>query len=275
MAKLNFLLILCLFIISPGCNKHTAISQKNSPVDTTASGQKQSEEKFYIGEGEEYKTPYYIFRGEVDTPKIIIDGGIHGDEIAGYMACDTLVKYLKVEKGTVYVIPRLNRLACLAVKRGLKNDFNRSFPGDKNSRDFEYRLAYEFMHFIDSIRPAAVINHHEARNRYNEEAYRKNPDNAFGQVLITCLTPPEDLLKRALKTLNSLIENSEYDFNIQYYPIQPNHSLDNIVSKLHVKSYTVETYRGYALPDRINMHLKSDESFLKETGITYTLPSRN
>lgn len=275
MRKPFLFLLVSLLFISSGCKKQNLNSQNITSADTITAEKSDVTASHYLGSSDEYKTPYYIFQGEIDTPKIIIDGGIHGDEIAGYMACDTLIRYLKVTKGTVIVIPRLNRPACLAVKRGLKNDFNRSFPGAPNSSDYEFRLAYEFMHFIDSIRPVAVINHHEARNKYDAMEYKKNPDKAFGQVLITCLAPSEDMLKDALKTLNGLIANPGYVFNIQYYPIQPNHSLDNIVSKLHVKSYTVETYRGFRLPDRIKMHIQSDESFFKTVGIEYSLQSLN
>ena len=275
MKKLFLFLLVSLLFICFGCKKQNQTAPVITSGDTVTAEKSVVTASHYLGSSNEYKTPYFIFQGVIDTPKIIIDGGIHGDEVAGYMACDTLVRYLKVTKGTVIVIPRLNKPACLALKRGLKNDFNRSFPGTPNSSEYEFRLAFEFMRFIDSIRPVAVINHHEARNKYDPEEYKKNPDKAFGQVLITCLTPSEDMLITALNNLNDLIQNPVYKFTIQYYPIQPNHSLDNIVSKLHVKSYTVETYRGFLLPDRIKMHIQSDESFFKTIGIEYSLQSLN
>ena len=169
MKKLFLFLLVSLLFICFGCKKQNQTAPVITSGDTVTAEKSVVTASHYLGSSNEYKTPYFIFQGVIDTPKIIIDGGIHGDEVAGYMACDTLVRYLKVTKGTVIVVPRLNKPACLALKRGLKNDFNRSFPGTPNSSEYEFRLAFEFMRFIDSIRPVAVINHHEARNKYDPE----------------------------------------------------------------------------------------------------------
>jgi len=282
MTKKLFILLLsvsCLFFTD--CGKKNGES-KSKPLFTDSNKNVAEQSKTdtsiyvnYLCENDIGRTPYYILKGKTETPVIIIDGGIHGDEIAGYMACDTLLKYLKVTEGTVVIIPKLNLPACNATRRGLKNDFNRVFPGNKDSDDYEYRLAYYFMNFIDSLKPDVVINHHEARTKFDSEEYRKNPDKAFGQVLITCITPSEELLKNALKNLNGKIIKPEFLYNIQYYPLQPNHSLDNIVSKLKIKSYTVETYRGFRIADRIKMHLLADLAFFEEIGIKYEFPEIN
>lgn len=272
MKKLNLLIVFAILFFSCSKESKKDVSVENKTVTETKESQKViTPKKYYIGQ-DDYKTPYYVFEGEKKGATVIIDGGIHGDELSGYMACDTLVKYLQVTEGTVIVIPRLNLKACEANQRGLKHDFNRSFPGDKYSSDYEFKLAYTFMAFVDSVKPVCVINNHEARTRYNYQEYIKNPDKAFGQVLITCIKPYEEFLEKSLVTLNSKISSDEFAFNIQHYPIQPNHSLDNIVSKLNIKSYTVETYRGYKLPDRIKMHIMADLSFLETAGVKYLYP---
>lgn len=273
--KILIFVFILFYYIHLNCGKDSNSSKKNDLFpgeNKTVLDEPKADSSVivkYLSESDVCKTPYYILKGKTELPIIIIDGGIHGDEVAAYMACDTLLKYLKVDTGTVVIIPRLNILACNAVKRGLKNDFNRVFPGDKNSADYEYRLAYEFMKLVDSLKPEVVINHHEARNKFDREEYKVNPDKAFGQVLITCITPNEDLITKALNNLNEKIKKPEYLYNIQYYPLQQNHSLDNIVSKLKIKSYTVETYRGFNLVDRIKMHLLADQAFFEEIGIKY------
>ncbi|MCX6159177.1 MAG: succinylglutamate desuccinylase/aspartoacylase family protein [Ignavibacteriae bacterium] len=272
----NIIILFLFAVIFLSCkNKATNIALPNKDSSNKYDSLEASNTKsnFILGKDIYYQTPYYVFKGKETNPVVIIDGGIHGDEISGYMSCDTLAKYLKVSKGTVYIIPRLNINACKEIKRGLKNDFNRSFPGDKNAVDYEFRLAYDFMNFVDSLKPVCVINNHEARTKYDANEYRKNPDKAFGQVLITCISPSDELLIKSLANLNSRIKENEFLFNIQYYPIQPNHSLDNIEAKLNTKSYTVETYRGYKLEERIKMHIMADLSFLEESGIKFEYPN--
>lgn len=86
-----------------------------------------------LGEYEEYETPYFIYRSEYEYPKILIDACIHGDEIAGAMACDTVMKYIDVMKGTVVFIPRVNIKAYNTGVRGVNVDLNQFFPEEKTA----------------------------------------------------------------------------------------------------------------------------------------------
>src|SRR5688572_25885842 len=73
-----------------------AVSFSSYSADSTASGQYNFVKMDYLGLNDEYETPYFVFQGEKLGPVMILDGGIHGDEIASYMACDSIVKYLKL-----------------------------------------------------------------------------------------------------------------------------------------------------------------------------------
>lgn len=50
----------------------------------------------------------YIFKGEEEGGSTLILGGTHGNEPSGLMAAILLVENAKVDKGTLYVIPRTN-----------------------------------------------------------------------------------------------------------------------------------------------------------------------
>jgi succinylglutamate desuccinylase len=226
--------------------------------------------KNILGENEEYETPYFVFVGDKEYPKIVIDACIHGDEIAGTYACDSVMKYIKVKSGTVIFVPKVNIKAFNTGVREVNIDLNQVFPGNSKSTLYEERLAFDFMKLVEDFKPDVVINLHEAWTRFNETLYQKHNDKSFGQVLITNKDTTPVFLDNALLRINSLIENPENKFRVQYFPYKPNHSMDNIIEKLKTASFTVETLRTLPLEERIDYQIICILAFLNETGIKYT-----
>jgi uncharacterized protein len=222
-----------------------------------------------IGDTTEYRTPFIIIRSDKEYPKIIIDAGMHGDEVAGAYACDTVMKYIEILEGSVIFVPRLNINAFNAGVRQLGVDLNHVFPGKKESVYYEERLAYDFMSFIEQVNPNLVINLHEAWTKFDENLYNKQKDKSFGQVLITNKDTIPAFLETALVKINEHIENKENKFRIQIFPYKENHSMDNINEKLKIPSYTVETLRILSLEERINYQIICILTFIKEAGIKF------
>lgn len=226
----------------------------------------------YFGLNDEYETPYFIFKGKKPGPVMMLDGGIHGDEIASYMACDSIVKYLNLYSGTLIVIPRTNIKACQQNTRQVNFDFNHAFPGDITAELFEYRLAYEFMWMVDSVKPDLIINLHEARTKWSPKALT-DPEKAYGQIVISCLQPFEELLVRSVDNMNKRIPEGDYQFHTHYYSYRDHSSLDNFVSKFNIKSYTVETYRGFDIDARVKLQLIAALQFMEEIGLEFSFPA--
>lgn len=225
----------------------------------------------YFGLNDIYETPFFVFKGLLEGPVMILDGGIHGDEIASFMACDSIVKYIKVTRGTLIVIPRTNIQACEMNVRQVNFDFNHAFPGDLLAEEFEYRLAYEFMWLVDSVKPDLIINLHEARTKWTPKALT-DPEKAYGQIVISCLQPFEELLVRTVDNMNKKIPPGDFQFNTHYYSYRDHSSLDNFVSKFNIKSYTVETYRGFDINDRVKLQLIASLQFMEELGLEFDYP---
>lgn len=223
----------------------------------------------FIGENTEYQTPYYILRSETEYPKILIDAGIHGDEIAGIYACDTVMKYINILDGSVGFVPKVNIQAIKSNTRGLGVDLNQVFPGDINGTIYEEKLAYDFMKFVDDFRPDYVINLHEAWTKFNENTYAKQKDKSFGQTIITNTEEHSDFLIRSHLKINTFITNPETKFRIQYFPYKANHSMDNIIEKLKIPSYTIETLRTLDLRERIEYHIICILTFIEEAGVKF------
>jgi predicted deacylase len=64
---------------------------------------------------------------------MMVTGGIHGDEPAGYLAADEIATWA-IDRGTLLVLPRANVPAIAFRTRNAPGepDLNRTFPGDKN-----------------------------------------------------------------------------------------------------------------------------------------------
>ncbi len=261
--KLKFFVVL-LFVVSQSVFSFSDTSSHSEPAQYTFVRQD------YFGLNDDYETPYFVFKGKKPGPVMILDGGIHGDEIASYMACDSIVKYLNLYSGTLIVIPRTNIIACKQNTREVNFDFNHAFPGDITNDTYEYRLAYEFMWLVDSVKPDLIINLHEARTKWSPKALT-DPEKAYGQIVISCLQPFEELLVRSVDNMNKNIPEGDFTFHTHYYSLRTYSSLDNFVTKFNIKSYTVETYRGFAIEDRVKLQIIASLQFMEEIGLEFSI----
>lgn len=238
----------------------------------------QAQEKFYhqlkqdlIGQNDIYETPYYVLIGKTENPKMVLHGGIHGDEIAAYMACDTILKYINLLEGTLMIIPRVNIIACRQNTRYINMDLNHAFPGDIQSDIYEYRLAHEFMWLVDSLKPDLIINLHEALTKYDPR-FQDDSEKAYGQIIITNTKPYENILENALNNMNDKIISLDYKFHVHYYGFRSYSSMDNFISKFNVLSYTIETYRGFSVEDRVKLQVIASLQFMQEIGLKFEYP---
>lgn len=266
-------LLIFLFVLS-----HSTFGSKHVEKHRIAEDSLKTPTKFYhliksytLGYNDVYETPYYALIGEKENPKILVHGGMHGDEIAGYMVCDSIIKKINLLEGTLIIIPRLNIQACRQNTREINIDLNHTFPGDITSDTYEFRLAHEFMWLVDSIHPDIIINLHEALTKYNPYAVNDS-EKAFGQVLITCVKPYESILENAFIHMNENIQRDDFKFHIHFYTFHDYSSLDNFVAKFEIKSYTIETYRGFDVADRIKLQEIAVLQFMTEAGLKYEYP---
>jgi len=82
-----------------------------------------------------WQTPYYTVDSAVEGPTLLIIGGIHGNEPAGYRAAEQ-IRHWPIVQGKLVVVPAANRLGLKANTRFLpgepdeRRDLNRNFPGE-------------------------------------------------------------------------------------------------------------------------------------------------
>ncbi|MBD3830553.1 MAG: succinylglutamate desuccinylase/aspartoacylase family protein [Arcobacter sp.] len=122
--------------------------------------------------------------GEKKGNTLLVIGGIHGDEPGGYFAPAFLEKHYKIKKGSVWIVPNINKDSIIANNRGIYNDMNRKFSNiDKNDPD--YPNVTKIKKIILDKKVDLVLNLHDGHGffRKNYENAIFNP-NAWGQATI-------------------------------------------------------------------------------------------
>ena len=91
--------------------------------------------------------PIYVFNAKKPGPTILVQAGLHGDEINGIEIVRRMLqqKRLKVRKGAIIAVPILNIFGFIHFSRDVPDgkDVNRSFPGTKTG-SMASRIAYHY-----------------------------------------------------------------------------------------------------------------------------------
>ena len=137
--------------------------------------------RFTFFAGTQYPLDVHFLRGKEPGPTVMVQGGIQGDEVSGYLAAQILTR-AQVHKGNLIIIPRANVPTVLAKKRQINVDLNRRFDQDYNAF-FEDRLARAIRFLLR--RSDAFIHLHEGSGFYHPTYVDglRNPGR-YGQSII-------------------------------------------------------------------------------------------
>ncbi|MGZ3597608.1 MAG: M99 family carboxypeptidase catalytic domain-containing protein [Syntrophales bacterium] len=166
----------------------------------------------------------YVISGEEKGPTLLIIAGIHGDESGGYLTAERYAD-VKVKKGTLIIVPRLNLPAVVKGKRqGLSGDMNRLFhlPEDTyTTPDTKVvNLAKSLIKRADY-----VLNLHQGEGFYSPKwiSHKRNPFR-WGQCNVIDAPifdlPNGDKLelasfaKKIASSSNSKINDQKYHFQV-------------------------------------------------------------
>ncbi|WP_411029474.1 succinylglutamate desuccinylase/aspartoacylase family protein [Spongiimicrobium sp. 3-5] len=147
--------------VNPGQNKLLTISIDRLPTGTLID------------------IPIYVFNAKKPGPTILIQAGLHGDEINGIEIVRRMLyeKRFKITKGAVIAVPILNIFGFIHFSRDVPDgkDVNRSFPGNRTG-SMASRIAYhyvsEIMHQMDfgiDLHTGANQRNNFPQIRYTEE----------------------------------------------------------------------------------------------------------
>ncbi len=122
--------------------------------------------------------PIYVFNAKKAGPTMLVQGGLHGDEINGVEIIRRMLfeGCYKINSGAVIVLPLLNIFGFIHFSRQVPDgkDVNRSFPGVKNG-SLAARIAYEVTHkvlpqidFGIDLHTGGAQRHNHPQIRYTE-----------------------------------------------------------------------------------------------------------
>lgn len=208
-------------------------------------------------------TPYYILHGAEPGPTVVVIGGVHGDEPAGYLAAEKLLQG-QVLSGTLVLVPRSNVEAIRRNARYYGRNMNRLFPGKADGDEME-RLAYQLWRLTADAKPSLVLTLHESRDFYREDRKR------YGQTFTFDFPDLRGKFQRVLDALNPQIQPSSNRFylKIEAFPTCPTYQS---YKYLGAAATSIETSKRLPLEVRIRYQLQAVACFFQDAGLRYVLP---
>lgn len=144
--------------------------------------------------GTRIKMPVYVYRSPVPGPKILLSGGLHGDETNGVEIVRRLIKSHYLDDllcGTVVAVPIMNVFGFLNFSRAVPDgkDVNRSFPGRKTGSLASltaWNLSQKIIPAVDYI----VDFHTGGASRVNYPQVRYTPKDERSVELASLFSAP-------------------------------------------------------------------------------------
>lgn len=212
-----------------------------------------------LAAGTKFATKMYIIDSGKAGPTVMITGGIHGNEKAGYTAAGKLTNY-SIKKGKLIVIPRANVLAIAAGKRSAPGytDLNRQFPTSKSGAA-NGTLAKAIMKAVRDYDVDWLMDMHEGYN------YAKVSKSAGQSVIYYPSGTTVTTAKKIVNTLNKDVTKSSQKFSLLRYPASG--SLARAAALSGANAFIFETCTKDKLSVRVNYQLEAAEIMMKAAGI--------
>jgi len=231
-------------------------------------------------------------KGEQDGPTLLIFGGIHGDEEGGYSSAEVLTK-IKMIKGNLILVPRVNFPGIMQYKREIYGDMNRKFTDKEYPNDPDHKIIVILKKLISEA--DIFINQHDAfgfhRNKYHSKGY--NPFR-YGQSLIVDtgkifskkfnkLLDIQSIGNRIIENVNKNIKNHRHHFRFwNQNSIDSNTTFKDMqksatyyaVTRFSIPAFGLETSKN--LPSsalKVRYQILVIKNLMNEFGFKYKLES--
>ncbi|MCI0494173.1 succinylglutamate desuccinylase/aspartoacylase family protein [candidate division KSB1 bacterium] len=229
-------------------------------------------------EGTKYQTPIFRFDSHNEGPIILILGGTHGNEPAGFEAAYRLLETLAknpIKAGKIFIVPEANRQAVahnnrrIPVPDGIdfeRGNLNRCYPGSSDGLPMEQE-ACQITQFIRRQNVDLFIDLHESPKFHLESKDAKGNYFGLGQTLI--YTPNEEATWLAMivaDELNARIPEKIKQFSLVEHPIESSAAW-SAGKHFNIPAFTVETCKKLPLEERIEYQLDILNLIFREKGM--------
>lgn len=206
--------------------------------------------------GTKSSTPYYIVKGSKPGPTVMIVGGVHGNEEAGYTAAGKVRDY-SINSGTLVVVPQANKVAIDANRRTTADgDLNRQFPQSKGD-SADTVLAREILKLVGNYGVDYLMDLHEGYDYY------KNDTGSVGQTVIYYPTKNAATLANGIYSKVNAGMTGVRRFSVLKYPVPG--SLARAAGEVYnIPSFIFETSEKQTLSTRVELQEKAVNALLSE-----------
>ena len=230
---------------------------RNEPVEIRGEIVKLGENKLIKVEidrlptGTRIEIPIYVFNGKEEGPTVLIQAGLHGDEVNGIELVRRMLTrdYFKVQKGCVIVVPLLNVFGFLNLSRDLHGkDLNRSFPGSRTG-SLASRIAYFHMREIANNVDFGIDIHTGGAQRSNYPQIRYTPNCERSKKLTEVFNAPYNFASKLIpKSFRK--EAHKYDVPIIVYEAGESLRIDKIAVKYGIEGVLNVLEHFEIIPER-------------------------
>jgi hypothetical protein len=236
--------------------------------------------------GSDQEVDVYDLQGREAGPTLLVFAGIHGDEAGGYLTADRYAD-LKVLKGNLIVVPRLNLFAILARRRrGLSGqDMNRKFQLFEEGRDADDRVVSLAKSLMD--RADIILNLHQGYGFYSPTwvDHTRNPIR-WGQCNVID-APTFDLpdgrrlelerfARKVIRKINLQVADKRYHFHVNNTNTSHEESLHKEQRKSltyyaltvkHKMAFGLEATKNCTLPQAVSYLTIAINAIMESAGI--------
>ncbi len=230
-------------------------------LGAVATAAAQTTKTVTVASGTIYATPLYIIDSGKAGPTVMIVGGVHGNETAGYKAA-AKVKDFNITKGRLLVLPQANKRAVANHTRSIGGaDLNRDFPTSK-SDSADNTLSKAIFKVVKDYDVDWLMDMHEGAN------YQKlTSSSSVGQSLIYY---PDSQTKtvgsKIINSMNTNIGTSYKKFSLLRYPVSGSLSRASAIV-CGTNSFIFETCSKDPLSTRIDRQVKAANILLGHLGM--------
>lgn len=237
-------------------------------------------------EGTGYPLTVHWLRGEQPGPTAMVQGGIQGDEVSGFLTAQALTA-ARIKRGNLIVVPRANAPSIHIRQRQVNVDLNRRFDQDYN-QFFEDRLARAIRFLVGQS--DLFIHLHEGSGFYSPAWIDslRNP-RRYGQSVIIDASVYEERLQLArevsnvLRNLNSRVEPSKYRFQLfnmdtfsarTAFPEQKKSLTHYVLQNRCIPAMAIEVSKNIPkLSWKVRHQLLATQAFLAHYGVDIVPPA--
>ncbi len=226
---------------------------------------------------------FHELLGEESGNRLLVIGGVHGDEPGGYFAPAILAQHYRIKKGSLWVVPNLNFDSIVENRRGIYGDMNRKFASIKKS-DKDYQIVNDIKKIITDKSVDFVINLHDGHGFYRQKWQNSifNP-RAWGQAYIidqkgideVKFGNLDEITLQMTNNLNQNLHKDYHSFNIKntetkFKDEEMRMSL-TFFAITHLKpALAIETSKNISeLDQKVYYQLQSIEELMKIMGIAF------